>query len=273
MVISMEKVKSLHHIAKLGYGMRVLLALMGCFGLYLVLYPLGLMVGALKHVFRRPRGVLWVEDALLTWFFQGICFFFSVQVKVCNPNPWDAISRDQPVIFMSNHVSMFDIPILYQVLPKTLRMIAMKEVFAYPLPGFALIMRMLGFIGIDATGQCGVKESYQEATRALVDWQVPLWVSPEGQLSNDDQLQAFKSGVFRLAQQTHAVIIPLVISGSSRVLPKADWLQLRPRFGQQVQVHFGDPVDAKCYQTERMQLKSAVWHQMHGLINIAPENT
>ena len=265
----MEKTKSMPYVAKLGYGMHVLGALIGCLGLYLALYPLGLMVGVLKHILRRPRGVLWVEDALLTWFFQGICFFFSVRVQACNLSPWDRISKDQPVIFMSNHVSMFDIPILYQVLPKRLRMIAMKEVFAYPLPGFALIMRMLGFIGIDATGQCGVRKSYQEATQALVDWRVPLWMSPEGQLSNDGQLQAFKSGVFRLAQQSQAVIIPLVLSGSSRVLPKADWLQLRPRFGQQVQVHFGDPVDAKCYPTERMKLKAAVCHQMHGLMKLA----
>ena len=265
----MEKTKSMPYVAKLGYGMHVLGALIGCLGLYLALYPLGLMVGVLKHILRRPRGVLWVEDALLTWFFQGICFFFSVRVQACNQSPWDRISKDRPVIFMSNHVSMFDIPILYQVLPKRLRMIAMKEVFAYPLPGFALIMRMLGFIGIDATGQCGVRKSYQEATQALVDWRVPLWMSPEGQLSNDGQLQAFKSGVFRLAQQSQAVIIPLVLSGSSRVLPKADWLQLRPRFGQQVQVHFGDPVDAKCYPTERMKLKAAVCHQMHGLMKLA----
>src|SRR5262249_52728237 len=55
-----------------------------------------------------------------------------------------------PVVLMSNHQSHFDIPILYTVFPRSLRMVAKAELFRFPLWGRA--MRNAGFVPVDRSG-------------------------------------------------------------------------------------------------------------------------
>lgn len=158
-----------------------------------------------------------------------------------------------PYIFMSNHLSLYDIPLLLVCLPGTVRMVAKKELFKVPLWGHA--MQQSDFVSIDR----------ENATQALHDLEIAaqkmkagvrLWIAPEGTRSRDGQLQAFKKGAFNLAIQTGATIIPITIIGTDQLLP-AKTFQFH--LNQKVCLHLGEPIDAKQYTLrDRMKLLQRV---------------
>ncbi len=158
-----------------------------------------------------------------------------------------------PYIFMSNHLSLYDIPLLLVSLPGTVRMVAKKELFKVPLWGDA--MQQSDFVSIDRENITQAVKDLDVAAEKMKQG-IRLWIAPEGTRSRDGQLQAFKKGAFNLAIQTGATIIPVTIIGTDQLLP-AKTLQFR--LGQKVQVHLGEPIDAKQYTLrDRMKLLQRV---------------
>jgi 1-acyl-sn-glycerol-3-phosphate acyltransferase len=151
----------------------------------------------------------------------------------------DKVPRDHACIFMSNHQSHFDIPIIYVAFPGTLRMVAKAELFRVPIWGRA--MREAGFVSVDRSGdRAQAMEAMRTAGEALARG-VNIWIAPEGTRSPDGKLGKLKKGGFIMAQETSAPIVPLAIDGSRDILPKKTTL-VRP--GAVVRVTFGDPVTA-----------------------------
>ena len=77
----------------------------------------------------------------------------------------DRIPRDQPIMYVSNHSSMFDIWALFATLPGSVRFVAKRELFRIPLLGPA--MRAAGHIPIDRTARKSAFAAYDEATRLI----------------------------------------------------------------------------------------------------------
>ena len=158
-----------------------------------------------------------------------------------------------PYIFMSNHLSLYDIPLLLVSLPGTIRMVAKKELFKVPLWGDA--MQQTDFVSIDRENVTQAVKDLEVAAEKMKQG-IRLWIAPEGTRSRDGQLQAFKKGAFNLAIQTGATIIPVTIIGTDQLLPAKT---LHFRLGQKVQVHLGEPIDAKQYTLrDRMKLLQRV---------------
>ena len=143
-------------------------------------------------------------------------------------------------IVMSNHQSLYDIPLLFQVLPKSLRMIAKHELFKVPVWGPA--MRASGFIAIDRDNRHKAFQSLQEA-KATLESGVTVWMAPEGTRSRDGQLLPFKKGGFVLAEQMGASILPVSIRGTRDILP-AKTMQFNPGVHVTVTIHPRIPVPA-----------------------------
>jgi 1-acyl-sn-glycerol-3-phosphate acyltransferase len=149
----------------------------------------------------------------------------------------DHVPRDRACIFMSNHQSHFDIPIIYVAFPGTLRMVAKAELFRVPIWGRA--MREAGFVAVDRSGdRKQAMDAMREAGEALGRG-VNIWIAPEGTRSPDGKLGRLKKGGFLMAQATGAPIVPMAIDGSRDILPK-NTLQVRP--GAVVRVTFGEPL-------------------------------
>ncbi|MBC2714756.1 MAG: 1-acyl-sn-glycerol-3-phosphate acyltransferase [Desulfobacteraceae bacterium] len=72
-------------------------------------------------------------------------------------------------------------------------------------------------------------------------------IAPEGTRSRTRQLNPFKKGGFMVALQTNAIIIPIGIWGTERVLPPDAW---RSRIGGHVEVHIEKPIDTSNYTIE-----------------------
>lgn len=140
-------------------------------------------------------------------------------------------------VFMSNHQSFFDIPILYSLIPGRLRMVAKAELFRVPIWGQS--MRQAGFVPVTRSGdRQDAKLAMSACAQALASG-VSIWIAPEGTRSSDGRLGTFKRGGFWLAQKSGAVIVPVAIDGSRRILPKHGALVNR---GVPVCVAFGPPI-------------------------------
>lgn len=141
----------------------------------------------------------------------------------------------QPVLFVANHRSFYDIPALVGSIPSNLHFLAKKEVRKIPFLG--LYAAAMGMVFID--------RSDSEASRASVDLMSELLQEgasmasyPEGTRSRSGELQPFKTGSFVAAIKAGVPVVPVSISGSERVLP-ADGFSPRPGL---IRVSIGEPI-------------------------------
>jgi 1-acyl-sn-glycerol-3-phosphate acyltransferase len=122
----------------------------------------------------------------------------------------------EPLLVMSNHQSLYDIPVLLQTLPWSVRMVSKKEIFLIPIFGHA--MRAAEFISIDRQDRASAIASLRGA-RALLASGVVVWIAPEGTRSADGRLGPFKKGGFVLAEEADIPILPITVDGTCRILP------------------------------------------------------
>jgi len=137
----------------------------------------------------------------------------------------DRIPRDQPIMYVSNHSSMFDIWALFATLPGSVRFVAKRELFRIPLLGPA--MRAAGHIPIDRTARKSAFAAYDEATR-LIQLGISPVVFAEGTRSPTGELLPFKNAPFGLAIAAQVPIVPLYVHNTFEILPKGA-RRLRPR--------------------------------------------
>ncbi|MDZ4864168.1 MAG: lysophospholipid acyltransferase family protein [Gemmatimonadota bacterium] len=140
-----------------------------------------------------------------------------------------------PCVYVSNHLSWFDIPALLAVLPGSLRFVAKQELMRVPLFGAAL--RTGGHIAVDRRNLASAVAAYESAGGTIRSGRCAV-VFVEGTRSRDGRLQAFKKGPFVLAIVAQVPVIPVVVVGSFHVLPRGS---IWPRPGTIV-VRVGQPI-------------------------------
>lgn len=147
------------------------------------------------------------------------------------------IPRGQPAVYMANHLSFLDGPMLFLILPQPVRVILKKSIFRIPIVGLG--MRFVGFVPVDRKGKEGGKKSILRAARMMKERGYSFFMFPEGTRSRDGRLQAFRRGGFFLALEAQAPIVPVVIRGTFELMPKG---RLIVRRGA-VRVTFLEPVE------------------------------
>ncbi len=126
------------------------------------------------------------------------------------------IPNGRAAVFTPNHQSNCDSPAVVPILPPLLVM-AKKEFFRVPVIGRA--MRLRGFIPVDRKNREQSSEAVDRAAESLKAGHSFL-VFPEGTRSPDGRLQAFKKGAFVMAIKAQVPVIPISISGASRIMQK-----------------------------------------------------
>lgn len=135
------------------------------------------------------------------------------------------IPQDRACIFMSNHVSNLDPPVLLPLLPFRTAFFLKRELLRIPLLGYG--MRLAGFIPVDRAGRVeAARESVQRAIAVLASG-VHVCTFPEGTRSSTGKLLPFKKGPFYLAMDSGAPVIPVSISGTERMMRKGS-LRIKP---------------------------------------------
>lgn len=127
-------------------------------------------------------------------------------------------------VFLSTHQSWMDIPVMLGYLPSQLRIAAKREVFHIPFLGWH--MRRGGHIPVNRGNTAEAVESLRRATRHLREG-VSAFLFPEGTRTRDGSLQPLKKGGFKLALEAGLPIVPVVIVGTRRAMPRGSAV-LRP---------------------------------------------
>ena len=157
-------------------------------------------------------------------------------------------------VYVANHQSNLDIPVLGMLLPTETLWLAKRELFSVPVFGQAI--RALGMIPVDRADPAAARESIREAARA-VSAGSPAILFPEGTRSRDGRLRPFKPGFLYLAEAGGAPVVPVVVHGTSRLWPKGAWT---PRPGA-VRVTVLEPVTVEQVEDpdRRQEQVRAVW--------------
>jgi len=139
-------------------------------------------------------------------------------------------------VYMPNHCSLLDGPLLVMLIPQTVRAIIKVEAFRIPVVGLGL--RHLGFVPVDRKGAKAGAASVKRAADLMKRKNYSFLIFPEGTRSLDGRLQRFRRGGFFLALESGAAIVPVAISGTFKLMPKKS-LFVRPG---RIRVTFCPPV-------------------------------
>jgi 1-acyl-sn-glycerol-3-phosphate acyltransferase len=121
-------------------------------------------------------------------------------------------------IYLSNHVSNLDPPVLVPVLPGQCSVLLKKELMRIPLLGTA--MRMAKFVPVERGSRRDAAQTSVSAAAAALRSGLHILIFAEGTRSKDGRLAGFKRGPFYLAMETGAPIVPIAISGTQTMMRK-----------------------------------------------------
>jgi 1-acyl-sn-glycerol-3-phosphate acyltransferase len=158
-------------------------------------------------------------------------------VVLGNPLP----PKGQRYVFMSNHQSQLDIPVLEALLKAyDIRFLAKKSLFKIPFFGWGI--SALGYIPVE-------REDPKEGLRSLLacvsalQSGVSLVIFPEGTRSRTGELLPFKKGGMLVPLKAEVPVCPLAIYGTKDILPKGSlWFHLNKR---EVYVYVGSLIETK----------------------------
>jgi 1-acyl-sn-glycerol-3-phosphate acyltransferase len=176
----------------------------------------------------RPGGIFdWAPRA---WC-RAILRAAGVRVRLHNAHH---MTKDEPRIYVGNHVSWFDIFTLAALLPHY-KFVAKAELFKIPIFGRAA--KAAGMISIERENRKAAFASYDRAA-AQIRRGASVVVFPEGTRGRSYALRPFKKGPFVLGIAAQVPLVPCIMHGTMAVQPKGSfWV----RSGD-VDVHFLEPI-------------------------------
>ena len=176
-------------------------------------------------------------DERARWFGRRVIEVLDIDLVATGA---ERVPPGRAYVYMSNHQSHLDIPMLYATLPSpTIRMLGKKELFDIPLWGRGL--RAAEFIEVDRSNHANAVKSIEHAARLVKDG-VSIYLAPEGTRSRDGTIGSLKKGGFHLALGTKAPIVPVAIRGTIDVLPRGGRVM---KTGQRVEVTIGSPIEVE----------------------------
>ena len=128
----------------------------------------------------------------------------------------DRVAAGETYVFVSNHQSIYDIPVIFASLPFQLRIIAKESLGNFPFLGWHL--RRAGHLLVDRSNPN--RSAILNRWRRLVADHLSLIIFPEGTRSADGRVGRFKAGSFLLALEAGLTIVPISVSGSIHVMKK-----------------------------------------------------
>ncbi|WP_052571017.1 lysophospholipid acyltransferase family protein [Geothrix fermentans] len=158
---------------------------------------------------------------------------------------WEALPADlregrRPAVFIGNHTSLFDPPLMISTLPCRPVFVAKRELAGIPFLGW--VIWLADFIFIDRRDGASARASLAEATARIRAGQA-IVAFPEGTRSRDGRLLPFKKGPFALAFEAGVPLVPFAIHGGPEILPKGAW---RVRGGA-YRITMGQPLEASAF--------------------------
>ncbi len=203
----------------------------------LLLIPWTLVTGRIGPMYRAGQ---WIANAGLR----------AAGIRI-EQSGREHIPADRACIYVANHVSNLDPPLLVPLLPGTPSIMLKAALMKIPVLGRA--MRMARFVPVER--EPGRESAVRSARAAseVIGSGLSLLVFAEGTRSQTGRLQPFKAGPFHLAQSTGTPVVPVVLSGTETMMRKGS----SRVFPGTARVTFLPPVDPAAFHT-RAELVRAV---------------
>ncbi|MFC2167590.1 lysophospholipid acyltransferase family protein [Acidobacteriota bacterium] len=171
------------------------------------------------------------------------------------------VDPTQTYLFMSNHVSLFDIPLLAAYIPTFVRAVEALRQFKWPVYGWAI--RRLGNIPIDRKNIHASIRSIKLTEQVLKNG-TSIAILPEGHRTRDGRLLPFKKLPFHLAKQSKVPIIPIGLSGLFQLKSRDSWV-IHP---VPITIRFGKPVTPESIEKiSKEELKVHIFEQITALVD------
>lgn len=208
-----------------------------------------------------------IYDKAPRWWAMWLVRAAGIRVRLHNE---ELMRSGEPRIYVSNHVSWFDVLTLAAVLPRY-KFVGKAELFRIPIFGRAA--RSAGMIAIERENRKSAFESYRLAAERIRAG-ASVVVFPEGTRGKTYALRPFKKGPFVLAVAAGVPIVPTIVHGTLEVMPR-DSFNVRART---VEIHFLEEIPAEGLTYEdRNRLSRAAWdrmaeglHSLYGVQSVAP---
>jgi 1-acyl-sn-glycerol-3-phosphate acyltransferase len=177
-----------------------------------------------------------VSLRMVQWAFRVILFISGVKMEV---KGHEHVPKDEAVLYVGNHRSIFDIITTYSLCPGLTGYVAKNSVEKIPL--LNLFMRRLHCLFIDRED---IKQSLKVILAAIeqVKAGISICIFPEGTRNKDrehpENLMPFKDGSLKIAQKTGCKVIPMAILGTDEIFENhIPWIHR-----QKVTIVYGEPI-------------------------------
>lgn len=160
---------------------------------------------------------------------------YSTGSKI-NVNGLENLPKDETVLFVSNHQSNFDIPLLLAELPVPKGFIAKKELSNVP-----ILSKWMRYINCLFMDRDDLKQSMQVILEGikLLKGGYSMVVFPEGTRSKGGPAGEFKAGSFKLALKSKVKIVPITIDGTYKILEQNNY-KIKPA---EVSLYIHPPIE------------------------------
>jgi 1-acyl-sn-glycerol-3-phosphate acyltransferase len=207
------------------------------------------LIGAALGVRDKPGGLF---DRLQRTWVRTIVRAAGVRIRLHGE---ERIGTGEPRVYVSNHVSWFDVFSLASVLPHY-KFVAKAELAKIPI--FGPGAKAVGTVFIERENRKSAFESYRTAAEQIRSG-TSVVVYPEGTRGEGYALRPFKKGPFVLAIAAGVPIVPTIVHGTIDVMPRQSW-RIRPGT---VNIHFLEAIPTAAYTyDDRDRLMRLVWERM-----------
>ena len=237
--------------------LRTILAAATLWVMTIALAPIAVAAHVLRIDEKKNRVQVW---CMRTWA-RSLCWAAGVKIVLHGQ------TEDRGTVYVSNHVSWYDIFSLASVLPRY-TFVAKEELRRIPIFGWGA--EGAGVVFLARENRKSAFEAYAEVAKRVAEG-LSVVVCPEGTRGDSYALRPFKKGPFVLAIAAGAPVTPVVVYGAREVMPKGAW-KVR---SATVHIHLLEPVTTKGYDYEhRHDLMREVWRRMadclrteHGVVS------
>lgn len=150
--------------------------------------------------------------AIVKWAFRVVLFLSGTTVTVIGE---ENVPKDEPVLYIGNHRSYFDIIITYIRVPRLTGYLAKIEILR--IPSLNTWMKYLHCIFMDRSD---IKAGMQSILTAIdkIKSGISICIFPEGTRNRvNDTFMEFHNGSFKVAERTGCAIIPMSINNAGQI--------------------------------------------------------
>ncbi len=187
--------------------------------------------------------------AIVNWAFRVVLFLSGVSVTVLGE---ENVPKDEPVLYIGNHRSYFDIIMTYVRVPRPTGYMAKVEMLR--IPSLSTWMKYLHCIFLDRSN---IKAGMQSILDAIekVRSGISICIFPEGTRNRTDNvLLEFHDGSFKIAEKTGCPVVPMSINNAGAI-----WEDHLPKIKKtHVVIEYGKPIYVRDMDREQKRHLSAM---------------